>query len=130
MKDNQYDRFKRLLIQYLREHDGACDPFIQEVKKTKTPDALQKLVYRRADEIAEHIGAEPDYDDCPHCAKKDREIEKLEDKMDEMMVDASGETLEDYFKRKAIGEYYDKYSSQELEDLLKHGKELLKSLTV
>lgn len=128
MKDNQFDRFKRLFIQYLEEHETVCGYFIDKFRKIKTAEDFSRFVSRNADQISEYLDAEPDWDDCPRCGSKDREIHELEDRLSEIQDSLQGKTLEDHYKLKAIGEYYNEYNSQELEDLLKNGKEFLKSL--
>lgn len=129
MEQQDFDKFKELLVEYVETVELGCDTFVEKIKLCVVPKQLSQLCHDRIYSIAEHFNHEPDWDDCPQCKKRDKRIDRLEGEIEELedRLEPIGDTVQDELKMETFVKHAYLYNDQEIEYLLTRGKELLQN---
>lgn len=126
----EFSEFKKQLLLALKRTDGACSGFIKKVAKSDNLIELVAVFKDHGKGIAEWAGI--DMTRCDNYSRVEIDNADLEHKLWELQgkfepfMDIQGSVADEY-KVRSFAENASNYNLEEIEYLMRHGKELLKS---
>jgi hypothetical protein len=124
--EQEFEDFKRILIDLSVEHFNACSAYKNAIEKTKSPIELVNVLRHFDDDIYERLGGDINFFEEKICELENEnenlicEFEDLHIQIEELSF-KDGD-LHDEMRYKAFLEYHSKYSPWEFEEILKNGK--------
>jgi hypothetical protein len=115
--------FKEQLIAFSREANfRMCDSFKKQLINCEDAKNVKYLMQNYAEEIADRLGYEPDFDDCEECDRLKDEVKELEEEITLMNVETEDRrilnTLDYRQKIEAFHKHHKKYTSYQFEERL------------